>query len=163
MSDFFNEALKGGLDSLTADQLDELIIMAQAKRSESKGKKEIKTSDSCPFCGSIRIKKRGIFEKAWSMDEGTTIPSASPTFSRVSNIAKARSESRNTTSLDRRNRFLRNGRMAWTRMTPIPFSLKSTAAIPKNPTADSSKNSSSQVISFRAFCSGVFVPSTAGV
>lgn len=42
MSDFFNEALKGGLDSLTADQLDELIIMAQAKRSESKGKKEIK-------------------------------------------------------------------------------------------------------------------------
>ena len=39
MSDFFNEALKGGLDSLTADQLDELIIMAQAKRSESKGKK----------------------------------------------------------------------------------------------------------------------------
>ncbi len=41
MSDFFNEALKGGLDSLTADQLDELIIMAQAKRSESKGKKEI--------------------------------------------------------------------------------------------------------------------------
>ena len=70
MSDFFNEALKGGLDSLTADQLDELIIMAQAKRSESKGKKEIKTSDSCPFCGSIMIKKRGIFEKAWSMDEG---------------------------------------------------------------------------------------------
>lgn len=41
MSDFFNEALKGGLDSLTADQLDELIIMAQAKRSESKGKKEM--------------------------------------------------------------------------------------------------------------------------
>lgn len=59
MSDFFNEALKGGLDSLTADQLDELIIMAQAKRSESKGKKEIKKSDSCPFCGSIRIKKHG--------------------------------------------------------------------------------------------------------
>ena len=27
MFDFFNEALKGGLDSLTADQLDELIIM----------------------------------------------------------------------------------------------------------------------------------------
>ncbi len=33
MSDFFNEALKGGLDSLTADQLDELIIMVHAKRS----------------------------------------------------------------------------------------------------------------------------------
>ena len=63
MSDFFNEALKGGLDSLTADQLDELIIMAQAKRSESKGKKEIKTSDSCPFCGSIRIKKHGKSKK----------------------------------------------------------------------------------------------------
>ncbi|MCI9505900.1 MAG: IS1595 family transposase [Oscillospiraceae bacterium] len=59
MSDFFNEALKGGLDSLTADQLDELIIMAHAKRSEIRGKKEIKTSDSCPFCGSIRIKKHG--------------------------------------------------------------------------------------------------------
>lgn len=59
MSDFFNEALKGGLDSLTADQLDELIIMAQAKRSENKGEKELKISDSCPFCGSIRIKKHG--------------------------------------------------------------------------------------------------------
>ncbi len=63
MSDFFNETLKGGLDSLTADQLDELIIMAQAKRSESKGKKEIKTSDSCPFCGSIKIKKHGTSAK----------------------------------------------------------------------------------------------------
>lgn len=63
MSDFFNEALKGGLDSLTADQLDELIIMAQAKRSEIKGTKELKNPDACPFCGSIRIKKHGTSAK----------------------------------------------------------------------------------------------------
>ena len=48
------------------------------------------------------------------------------------------------------------------RTTPMLFSLNSTAAIPRNPTAASSKNSSSQVISFRAFCSGVFVPGTSG-
>lgn len=59
MSDFFNEALKGGLDSLTADQLDELILMASAKRSEIKGKKELKVLDNCPSCGSIRVKKHG--------------------------------------------------------------------------------------------------------
>ena len=53
MSDFFNEALKGGLDSLTADQLEELIIMAQAKRSESKNDKEVYDPNSCPHCGSI--------------------------------------------------------------------------------------------------------------
>lgn len=63
MSDFFNEALKGGLDSLTADQLEELIIMAQAKRSESKNDKEVYDSNSCPHCGSIAIKKHGTSAK----------------------------------------------------------------------------------------------------
>lgn len=63
MSDFFNEALKGGLDSLTADQLDELIIMAQSKRSEYKGKQELKNQTTCPFCGSIRTKKHGTSAK----------------------------------------------------------------------------------------------------
>lgn len=31
--------------------------MAQAKRSESKRTQELKVSNNCPFCGSIRIKK----------------------------------------------------------------------------------------------------------
>jgi len=58
----------------------------------------------------------------WSRTAGSTAaPSASPTFSRVSSTAKARSESRNTASLDRRNKSFCNGRMAWTRMTPMPF------------------------------------------
>ncbi len=63
MSDFFNEALKGGLDSLTADQLEELIIMAKAKRSESKNDKEVYDPNSCPHCGSIAIKKHGTSAK----------------------------------------------------------------------------------------------------
>lgn len=63
MSDFFNEMLKGGLDSLTADQLDELIILAQAKRSEHKGTPELKNPTVCPFCGSHRLKKHGTTAK----------------------------------------------------------------------------------------------------
>lgn len=63
MSDFFNEALKGGLDSLTADQLDELIILAQSKRSEHKGTPELKNPTVCPFCGSTRLKKHGTTAK----------------------------------------------------------------------------------------------------
>ena len=63
MSDFFNEALKGGLDSLAAHQLEELIIMTQAKRSESKNDKEVYAPKSCPYCGSIAIKKHGTSAK----------------------------------------------------------------------------------------------------
>ena len=41
MSDFFSDIMKNGaLDSLTADQLDELIIRAQAIRSEYENTKE---------------------------------------------------------------------------------------------------------------------------
>ena len=41
MSDFFSEVMKNGtLDSLTVDQLDELIIRAQAIRSEHQNTKE---------------------------------------------------------------------------------------------------------------------------
>lgn len=41
MSDFFNDIMKNGaLDSLTADQLDELIIRAQAIKSEHQNTKE---------------------------------------------------------------------------------------------------------------------------
>ena len=41
MSDFFSDIMKNGaLDSLTADQLDELIIRAQAIKSERQNTKE---------------------------------------------------------------------------------------------------------------------------
>ena len=41
MSDFFSDIMKNGaLDSLTADQLDELIIRAQAIKSEHQNTKE---------------------------------------------------------------------------------------------------------------------------
>ena len=41
MLDFFSDIMKNGaLDSLTADQLDELIIRAQAKKSEHQNTKE---------------------------------------------------------------------------------------------------------------------------
>ena len=99
----------------------------------------------------------------WSRTAGSTaVPSESPTFSNVSSAAKPRSEMRNINSLDKRNKSLRSGKTAWTRITPMLFSLNSTAAIPRKPTAVSSKNSSSQVISFLAFCSGVWMPVTFG-
>ena len=41
MSDFFSDIMKNGaLDSLTADELDELIIRAQAIKSEHQNTKE---------------------------------------------------------------------------------------------------------------------------
>ena len=100
----------------------------------------------------------------WSNTAGNIdAVSASPTFSTVSNNAKARSDSRKIASFDRINRFYCKGRMAWIRITPILFSMNNTAAIPKNPTAAISKNSSSQVISFLAFCSGVLEPITSAL
>lgn len=62
MSDFFQEVLNGGLNSLSNDQLDELIIMAQAKRSESstgQDEEEKLVPTCCKECGSISIRKNG--------------------------------------------------------------------------------------------------------
>ena len=64
MSDFFSDIMKNGaLDSLTADQLDELILRAQAIRSEQQKGKEETRIDACPHCGSIAIKKHGTTSK----------------------------------------------------------------------------------------------------
>lgn len=64
MSDFFSDIMKNGaLDSLTADQLDELILRAQAIRSEQQNGKEETRIDACPHCGSIAIKKHGTTSK----------------------------------------------------------------------------------------------------
>lgn len=64
MSDFFSDIMKNGaLDSLTADQLDELIIRAQAIRSEYENTKEEEIIPSCKHCGSIAIKKHGTTSK----------------------------------------------------------------------------------------------------
>ena len=42
MSDFFSDIMKNGtLDSLAADQLDEMILRAQAIRSEQQNGKEV--------------------------------------------------------------------------------------------------------------------------
>lgn len=60
MSDFFSDIMKNGaLDSLTADQLDELIIRAQAIRSEHQNNTEGQSIAACRHCGSIAIKKHG--------------------------------------------------------------------------------------------------------
>ena len=60
MSDFFSDIMKNGaLDSLTADQLDELIIRAQAIRSGQEKEEGHKNADACGFCGSIAIKRHG--------------------------------------------------------------------------------------------------------
>ena len=64
MSDFFSDIMKNGaLDSLTADQLDELIIRAQAIRSEHQNTKEEEIIAACRHCGSIAIKKHGTTSK----------------------------------------------------------------------------------------------------
>ena len=64
MSDFFSDIMKNGaLDSLTADQLDELILRAQAIRSEQQNGKEETRIDACLHCGSIAIKKHGTTSK----------------------------------------------------------------------------------------------------
>ena len=64
MSDFFSDIMKNGaLDSLTADQLDELIIRAQAIRSEHQNNTEVQSITACRHCGSIRIKKHGTTSK----------------------------------------------------------------------------------------------------
>lgn len=64
MSDFFSDIMKNGaLDSLTADQLDELILRAQAIRSEQQNDREQKSINACPHCGSIAIKKHGTTSK----------------------------------------------------------------------------------------------------
>lgn len=64
MSDFFSDIMKNGaLDSLTADQLDELIIRAQAIRSEHQNNTDEQSVAACRHCGSIRIKKHGTTSK----------------------------------------------------------------------------------------------------
>ena len=64
MSDFFSDIMKNGaLDSLTADQLDELIIRAQAIRSEHQNNSEEQSINACIHCGSIRLKKHGTTSK----------------------------------------------------------------------------------------------------
>ena len=67
MSDFFQEALRGGLDSLTADQLDELIIMANSKRSELTKEEGRENTDiqehKCPKCDSTSFSKYGKTKK----------------------------------------------------------------------------------------------------
>lgn len=64
MSDFFSDIMKNGaLDSLTADQLDELIIRAQAIRSEHQNTKEEQSIAACRHCGSIAVKKHGTTSK----------------------------------------------------------------------------------------------------
>ena len=91
---------------------------------------------------------------AWSRTAGSTDrPSAGPRLMSVSSAVNARSASRIRPSLDRMNADLCTGRTAWTRITPISFSLNSIAARPKNPTAASSKNRNSAVISRRFFIS----------
>ncbi len=64
MSDFFSDIMKNGaLDSLTADQLDELIIRAQEIRSEHQNNTDEQSVAACRHCGSIRIKKHGTTSK----------------------------------------------------------------------------------------------------
>lgn len=64
MSDFFSDIMKNGaLDSLSADQLDELILRAQAIRSESEKGTEVKNSNDCPYCRSTATKKHGTTSK----------------------------------------------------------------------------------------------------
>lgn len=64
MSDLFSDIMKNGaLDSLTADQLDELIIRAQEIRSEQQNNGSEKSINACPHCGSIAIKKHGTTSK----------------------------------------------------------------------------------------------------
>ncbi|MBQ3256408.1 MAG: IS1595 family transposase [Oscillospiraceae bacterium] len=64
MSDLFADIMKNGaLDSLTADQLDELILRAQAIRSEQQGTKDVEYSKVCQNCGSLRTKKHGTTSK----------------------------------------------------------------------------------------------------
>lgn len=64
MSDFFSDIMKNGaLDSLTADQLDELITRAQAIRSEHQNNTDEQSVAACRHCGSIRIKKHGTTSK----------------------------------------------------------------------------------------------------
>ena len=64
MSDFFSDIMKNGaLDSLTADQLDELILRAQAIRSEQQNDRNEKSINACPHCGSISVKKHGTTSK----------------------------------------------------------------------------------------------------
>lgn len=61
MSDFFEEVLNGGLNSLSMDQLDQLIIMAQAKRSEGligQDPSENSIPTHCPS-GHTSIRKHG--------------------------------------------------------------------------------------------------------
>ena len=60
MSDFFSDIMKNGaLDSLTADQLDELILRARINKMT----RNRKVSMPAPHCGSIAIKKHGSTSK----------------------------------------------------------------------------------------------------
>ena len=64
MSDLFADIMKNGaFDSLTADQLDELILRAQAIRSEQQGTRDVEHSKVCQNCGSLRTKKHGTTSK----------------------------------------------------------------------------------------------------
>lgn len=64
MSDLFSDIMKNGaLDSLTADQLDELIIRAQAIKSEQQNDKDQKKINACQKSGSVAIKKHGTTSK----------------------------------------------------------------------------------------------------
>lgn len=57
MADFFNEAMgTNGLETLSADQLEELIIRAQALKADQE---KPARPTACPHCGSIAIKGHG--------------------------------------------------------------------------------------------------------
>lgn len=64
MSGLFSDIMKNGaLESLSADQLDELIIRAQAIRSEQQNSQNVENTKCCPKCGSIAIKRHGTTSK----------------------------------------------------------------------------------------------------
>lgn len=64
MSSLFTDIMKNGaLDSLTADQLDELILRAQEIRSEQQDEPSAGMINACPHCGSIALKKHGTTSK----------------------------------------------------------------------------------------------------
>ena len=64
MSSLFTDIMKNGaLDSLTADQLDELILRAQEIRSEQQDEPSTGMINACPHCGSIALKKHGTTSK----------------------------------------------------------------------------------------------------
>ena len=65
MSSLFTDIMKNGaLDSLIADQLDELILRAQEIRSEQQDEPSAGMINACPHCGSIALKKHGTTSNA---------------------------------------------------------------------------------------------------